>query len=209
MRSPSSFSHQHNPSPHSADGSVLYTHTHAHISNRHKIHQDGWHSVLGPWNGTTITPKTANERDEASQESDTAILTAPETEDINGVDEINQANQANHTAIPIAARNRPKNARSTFKIICKYQKCSGNRGPHTCAPGRFTCEAPNCSWLGTFKTRQALNRHYLAKHLSDQVDCPVEGCPRVGARGIKREDNLAAHILNKHGIPSSRPPIGN
>ena len=80
---------------------------------------------------------------------------------------------------------------------------NSHSGPHTCALGRFTCKAPNCTWSGNFKTKQAFNRHYRAMHLSDRVDCPIEGCPRVGAHGIKRADNLAAHIFNKHNIWTS------
>ena len=87
----------------------------------------------------------------------------------------------------------------TYRIAltCTYDSRSG---PHTCTSGGFTCEAPDCSWSGTFKTKQAFNRHYRAMHDSDRVDCPVKGCVRIGAQGIKRADNLAAHMLNKHGI---------
>ena len=46
-------------------------------------------------------------------------------------------------------------------------------------------------------------------HLNDRVDCPVEGCMRVGPQGIKRADNLLAHMLNKHGIPQRRISYGN
>jgi len=86
---------------------------------------------------------------------------------------------------------------------------SSYRGLHSCAPGIFTCEAPNCTWPRTFKTKQALNGHYHAKHHNDRVDCPIEGCARVGAQGIKRADNLAAHMLNKHGISHPRMSFGN
>ena len=82
-------------------------------------------------------------------------------------------------------------------------------GPHSCTPGHFTCKAPNRSWPGTFKTKQAFKRHYRAKHLNDRVDCPVEGCLYVGDRGIKRADNLPAHLLNKHGISRDRPLYEN
>ena len=82
-------------------------------------------------------------------------------------------------------------------------------GPHSCTQGQFICKAPNCSWLGTFKTKQAFNRHYRAKHLNDRVDCPIEGCLYVGDRGIKRADNLPAHLLNKHGISRNRPLYEN
>ncbi|RPA91151.1 hypothetical protein L873DRAFT_1848401 [Choiromyces venosus 120613-1] len=146
--------------------------------------QDGWYSVLGSWDGTTDIPETANE--------------------------VNEEIPENKIAIPIPQLNRPRNARPILPIIfCEYDKCAGHCGPHACEPGRITCKAPSCSSSGNFKTKQAFSRHYLSKHLDDRVDCPVEGCPRVGVQGIKRKDNLAAHILNKHGIPSSRPPISN
>ncbi|RPA91154.1 hypothetical protein L873DRAFT_1819838 [Choiromyces venosus 120613-1] len=139
---------------------------------------------LGSWNGTTDTPETANE--------------------------VNKENPENNIAIPIPQVNRPRNARLSLPIIfCEYGKCTGHCGPHACARGRITCEAPSCSCPGSFKTKQAFNRHYLAKHFDDRVDCPVEGCPRVGARGIKQKDNLAAHMLNKHGISRDRPQYGN
>jgi len=91
-------------------------------------------------------------------------------------------------------------------LTCAHNSCSG---PHTCAPGRFTCEAPNCSWRGTFKTKQAFHGDYQAMHLDDRVDCPVEECPRVGAQGIKRADNLAAQMWNKHRISHARLPFRN
>ncbi|KAG0637870.1 hypothetical protein HOY80DRAFT_1081695 [Tuber brumale] len=109
--------------------------------------KDGWHSVLGSWNGATNNPEAANE-----------------------------VNPEDRIAIPIVPVSPSRNASPvTPSIFCQYHKCSGNSGPHTCAPGRFTCEAPNCSWIGTPKTKQAFNRHYRAKHLNDRVDCPVEG----------------------------------
>ncbi|KAG0136237.1 hypothetical protein HOY82DRAFT_625984 [Tuber indicum] len=146
--------------------------------------KDGWYSVLGPWNGTTDNPDTA--------------------------DEVNEVNPEDNIAIPIAPPNPLRNSRPRLpRIFCEYHKCSGNSGPHICAPGRFTCDAPNCSWTRTFKTKQALNRHYRGMHLNDRVDCPVEGCVHVGDRGIKREDNLADHLLSKHGILPSRPQFEN
>ena len=51
---------------------------------------------------------------------------------------------------------------------------------------------------------QALDRHHEVKHLNKRVDCPIPGCERVGDKGIKRKDNLPAHILNKHGIKLAR-----
>ncbi|CUS13197.1 unnamed protein product, partial [Tuber aestivum] len=98
---------------------------------------------------------------------------------------------------------------SRLPIFCQFHKCSGNRGPHTCAPRNFTCKAPDCAFPRSFKTKQALNKHYLAKHGNDRVDCPVEGCVHVGAQGINRADNLPAHLLNKHGIPQARLQYGN
>ena len=166
--------------------------------------KDGWHSVLGSWDSTTNNPERANEDPEV---------------DFN---------------IPLPPVNPTRNARPGPNLIfCQYHKCSGNRleillyrliymdyiiltcsipshsGLHSCTPGRFTCGAPNCSWPGTFRTKQAFNRHYRAKHLNDRVDCPVEGCLYVRDRGIKRADNLPAHLLNKHGIPRTRPQNGN
>ena len=171
--------------------------------------QDGWYSVLGSWNDAADNTNSTNWIGEGSLEQ-------------------------NDTIRPPAI-NPPRNGHSSPpKIYCQYHKCSGNRfaipfiqpyiptycitltctnnprsGPHTCAPGRFTCEAPNCSWSEPFKTKQAFNRHYRAKHRNDRVDCPVAGCVRVGAHGIKRADNLAAHMLNKHGISHARLPAQN
>ena len=165
--------------------------------------RDGWYLVLGSWNCTTENPEKANKE---SKENNLDILLVPV--------------------------NPRRNARLGPILICQYHKCSGNRlailprpsctgyiilacalpsnsGPNSCAPGQFTSDAPNCSWPGTFKAEQALNRHYRAKHLNDRVDCPVGGCLYVGGRGIKRADNLPAHLLNKHGISCTRPLYGN
>ena len=61
--------------------------------------QDGWHSVLGSWKGTTENPVKANEE-------------SPE----------------NNYDIPIVPVNPQKNARpAPILIFCQYQKCSGNR----------------------------------------------------------------------------------
>ncbi|KAG0637830.1 hypothetical protein HOY80DRAFT_1081887, partial [Tuber brumale] len=145
--------------------------------------ENDWYSVLGSLNCATDNPETASE--------------------------LNEGNQENTLDVTFTPANRPSNARPSAKIFCQYHKCSGNSGPHTCALGRFTCEAPNCSWRGTFKTKEAFNRHYLAKHHNDRVDCPVKGCTHVGDRGIKRADNLPAHLLNKHGIARAGPPCGD
>ncbi|PWW77939.1 hypothetical protein C7212DRAFT_342357 [Tuber magnatum] len=135
---------------------------------------DGWYSTIGPWKDSatqTGTPDTGHE-----------------------------VNRENDSGTPVAPANRQRSTHPGSRSFCRYNKCPGNIVPHTCAPSGFACRAPNCSWPGTFKTKQALNRHYRAKHLNDRVDCPVEGCVRVGDCGIKRADNLAAHLLNKHGI---------
>ena len=95
-----------------------------------------------------------------------------------------------------------------YHITLTYTRDSYS-SPHTCTESGITCEAPNCARPGIFKTKQAFNRHYHAKHLNDRVDCPVEGCVRVGARGIKRADNLAAHMWNKHGISHPGIVYGN
>ncbi|KAG0637867.1 hypothetical protein HOY80DRAFT_1137987 [Tuber brumale] len=150
------------------------------------LHPDkgGWYSVLGSLNYDSGDSEIANEA--------------------------NNVNPQNNIAIPIAPVNPARNAHpGPPNIFCQYHKCSGNSGPHTCASGRFTCNAPNCSWTRTFKTKQAFNRHYRAMHLNDRVDCPVQGCVHVGARGIKRADNLAPHLLNKHGIARARLLFGN
>ncbi|CUS13201.1 unnamed protein product, partial [Tuber aestivum] len=146
--------------------------------------RDGWYSVLGQSIGTSDNPET--------------------------VHAVKEANPENNVTIGGAPVNPSRDARLDLqRIFCQYYKCSGASGPHTCAPGRFTCEVPNCSWSRTFKTKQAFNRHYHAMQGNDRVDCPVEGCENVGARGIERADNLLAHLLNKHGISNSRPPYGN
>ena len=74
----------------------------------------------------------------------------------------------------------------------------------TSSRGRYICDVPDCTWPSPFETKQALNRHYEVRHLSKRVDCPVPGCEMVGAKGIKREDNLRAHVRNKHGIQLDR-----
>ncbi|PUU80026.1 hypothetical protein B9Z19DRAFT_1063776 [Tuber borchii] len=157
--------------------------------------KDGWYSVLGSWNGAT--------------------------EDSNPANQISEVNSENNFPIPVPATCLPRNPHPSFpQIFRQYHRCSGNSiiltcthnpygGPHTCTQGRITYEASNCAWSRTFKTKQAFNRHYCARHLNDRVDCPVEECLRVGAHGIKRADNLAAHMLNKHDIPQRRISYGN
>ncbi|KAG0640961.1 hypothetical protein HOY80DRAFT_1040482 [Tuber brumale] len=82
-------------------------------------------------------------------------------------------------------------------------------GPHTCSPGSYTCNAPHCSRQDPFRTKQALNRHYEAIHLAERFDCPVSGCDNVGEKGIKRLDNLVAHMKSKHGVSPASGSRGN
>ena len=63
--------------------------------------EDGWYSVLGPWNGTTDNSERAN---------------------------LNAAHQAADLDIPIPPVNPRGNAHSDPTLIfCEYHKCSGNR----------------------------------------------------------------------------------
>ena len=104
------------------------------------------------------------------------------------------------------------------KFFCASSKCSGNRfasppqcfypshqltrrrGPHTCSHRSYTCNAPQCNRQAPFSTKQALNRHYEVIHLAVRFNCPVPGCENVDENGIKRYDNLVAHMRKKHGI---------
>ncbi|RPB00410.1 hypothetical protein L873DRAFT_1843025 [Choiromyces venosus 120613-1] len=98
---------------------------------------------------------------------------------------------------------------ATDKVFCGSHRCSGNSGPHTCARRSFTCNEPDCTWQTPFKTKQALNRHCETKHLVERHDCPVPGCEHVGDKGIKRYDNLVAHVRNQHGESSASGSHGN
>ena len=160
------------------------------------LDMDGWYSVLGSWNCAADNPNPANQISEANPENNLAILVPPRNAhpSLQRIFCLHPKCSGNRLAVPFDS--------AQYSSYCIILTCTDNSlsGPHTCAPGRFTCKAPNCTWSGIFKTKQAFNRHYRAIHLSDRVDCPIEGCVRVGAHGIKRSDNLAAHILNKHGI---------
>ncbi|KAG0637824.1 hypothetical protein HOY80DRAFT_1138016 [Tuber brumale] len=83
-----------------------------------------------------------------------------------------------------------------------------SRGPQT-HPERksYLCGKPGCTWKSSFPTKQGLDRHREVKHLNIRVDCPIPGCERVGDKGIKRKDNLPAHVLNKHGIELPRQSL--
>ena len=85
--------------------------------------------------------------------------------------------------------------------LCAYppHQLTQRRGPHTCSPRSFACNAPDCIRPTPFRTKQALNRHYELVHLGQRIDCPVPGCEIVGGKGIKRYDNLVVHVRNVHG----------
>ncbi|RPA89423.1 hypothetical protein L873DRAFT_1849304 [Choiromyces venosus 120613-1] len=133
-------------------------------------HDDGWYTILGP----PISHTTAGVN--------------YENRSTNNIPAFNKVNIPGHI---ITARG---------KVYCGSSRCSGNSGPHTCSRGSFTCDAPDCTRATPFRTKQALNRHYEMIHLDERFDCPVSGCKRVGERGIKRYDNLAVHVRNKHGM---------
>ena len=84
-----------------------------------------------------------------------------------------------------------------------WHRLTHRRGPHTCSRRFYTCNEPGCIRTTPFGTKQALNRHYEVVHLAERFDCPAPGCENVGEKGIKRFDNLVAHIKNKH--PGAHP----
>ncbi|KAG0135511.1 hypothetical protein HOY82DRAFT_536683 [Tuber indicum] len=156
---------------------------------------DGFYSVLGPPLSYT-TPGEAQANEAASANANNALA---------------------YYRINISATLTPPRG----VVRCGSSRCSGNRfaplqfhvhpsqeltrrsGPHTCSRRSYTCNAPDCPRLDPFKTKQALNRHYRVIHLGERHDCPVPGCESVGENGIKRFDNLVAHLRNKHGaLPS-------
>lgn len=71
----------------------------------------------------------------------------------------------------------------------------------------YLCREPGCTWRFSFPTKQGLDRHHEVRHLDKRVDCPIPGCNKVGDKGIKRKDNLLAHVWNKHGIKLSRESL--
>ncbi|KAG0637871.1 hypothetical protein HOY80DRAFT_222924 [Tuber brumale] len=73
-------------------------------------------------------------------------------------------------------------------------------GPQTLPQGGYACNEPGCTWPSAFSKRQGLTRHYQAIHLQKRIDCPIPECGRVGDKGIKRKDNVRAHVRNKHGV---------
>ena len=42
-----------------------------------------------------------------------------------------------------------------------------------------------------------------------RFDCPVPGCENIGKKGIKRYDNLVAHMRNKHGVSQTGGSCGS
>ena len=154
-------------------------------------HDDGFFSVLGP-------PLChATPEDQANRSTGHTLAYSP---------------------INIPATLTPLTPRD--KVFCGSFKCSGTRfvprstllsaypsdkltlrsGPHTCSRDSYTCNVPDCDRPTPFKTRQSLNRHYEVVHLAERFDCPVPECENVGEKGIKRYDNLVAHMRNKHGL---------
>ncbi|KAG0640958.1 hypothetical protein HOY80DRAFT_1135609, partial [Tuber brumale] len=129
---------------------------------------DGFYSVLGP-----LLSHTTPGEDQTNESAECTLAYDP---------------------VNTSATLRPPRE----KVFCGLSRCSGNSGPHTCSCRSYTCNAPGCTPRDPFKTKQALNRHYEEIHLGERLDCPVSGCENVGERGIKRLDNLVAHLKNKH-----------
>ncbi|PWW77938.1 hypothetical protein C7212DRAFT_362378 [Tuber magnatum] len=73
----------------------------------------------------------------------------------------------------------------------------------------YICSEPGCTWRSSLPTKQGLERHYDGKHLNIRVDCPILGCEKVRDKGVKRKDNLSAHVLKKHGIKLPRRSLSN
>ncbi|KAG0637872.1 hypothetical protein HOY80DRAFT_970526 [Tuber brumale] len=72
--------------------------------------------------------------------------------------------------------------------------------PETSPRRIYACQEPGCAWPSSFQTRQGLIRHHEARHLQKRLDCPFPGCKMIGNRGIKRKDNLRAHLWTRHGV---------
>jgi hypothetical protein len=52
-----------------------------------------------------------------------------------------------------------------------------------------------------------LRRHWKSLHQNGQLlNCPVQGCPRKGERGLTRHDNWRGHCRNSHGQASQNGP---
>ncbi|KAG0135507.1 hypothetical protein HOY82DRAFT_600339 [Tuber indicum] len=140
---------------------------------------DGFYSVIGP----SLSHTTPGE-DQTNESANSTLA---------------------YDRINISATLRPPRE----KVFCGSSRCSGNSGPHTCTRQSYTCNAPDCTPWDPFKTKQALNRHYEEIHLGERFDCPVSGCENVGEKGIKRLDNLVAHMKNKHGALPAGGSCGN
>ncbi|RPB00412.1 hypothetical protein L873DRAFT_1843026, partial [Choiromyces venosus 120613-1] len=88
------------------------------------------------------------------------------------------------------------------RIPCEFTRYSGNSVQYKRPLRIYSCEKPGCTSLTPFSTFGGLVRHSRAKHYGDgrRHDCPVSGCKKVGENGIKRRDNLLAHIRNVHPL---------
>ncbi|KAG0637821.1 hypothetical protein HOY80DRAFT_1081872 [Tuber brumale] len=139
---------------------------------------NGFYSVNGPLNLNAISPRIAI----APPNRDSPPTIRPLAADISGLPSQN----------PYVSPAHGQNGLNNDAI---------NNGPVTSSNRRnYHCDEPDCTWQSPFQTKQALNRHREVKHLNIRVDCPIPGCEKVGDNGIKRKDNLAAHVLKKHGI---------
>ncbi|PUU74681.1 hypothetical protein B9Z19DRAFT_1132804 [Tuber borchii] len=69
---------------------------------------------------------------------------------------------------------------------------------------KHVCNEPGCTPPSRFETKQGLDRHHETTHLQKRWDCPVPGCGSVGNKGIKRKDNLRAHVRDKHHVELPR-----
>ena len=67
------------------------------------LDRDGWHSVLGAWNGTTDNPVTAGEAADS------------------------EANPENNNIIPIALMSPAGNTRPLLSVFCHYHRRTGHR----------------------------------------------------------------------------------
>ncbi|CUS14001.1 unnamed protein product, partial [Tuber aestivum] len=146
---------------------------------------NGFHSVNGPLDLTIISPHT----------------TAPPVNNGNPVALHSSTNETQHYAHQypyISSHDRqPSNSLIASDPVIRPERRS------------YFCSEPSCARPSPFPTRQSLTRHREAMHLNIRLDCPIPGCDRVGDNGIKRKDNLPAHVWNKHRIRLSREPREN
>lgn len=71
----------------------------------------------------------------------------------------------------------------------------------------YICDEAGCTWRSPFRRKQDLTRHREVIHLQRRYDCPIRGCERVGNKGIKRKDNLRAHVRGQHQVELPREPL--